>query len=46
MYAKSPPVVVLEKPVYDQIRSGMWVSLSENGDLLVNSEQKAVDSEQ
>ncbi|MFN2181121.1 MAG: aconitase X swivel domain-containing protein [Candidatus Promineifilaceae bacterium] len=46
MYAKSPPVVVLEKPAYDQIRSGMWVSLSENGDLLVNSEQKAVDSEQ
>ena len=33
MYAESPPVVVLEKPAYDQIKSGMWIVLSESGEI-------------
>ena len=35
MYANSPPVVVLPKPDYDRLQSGMWAHLSESGLLTV-----------
>lgn len=37
MYAAAPPVVVLERPAYDRIKNGSWITLSENGDLLISS---------
>jgi len=39
MYAKSPPVVVLERPAFDEIKNGVWVVLSENGELSVTIER-------
>lgn len=35
MYANSPPVVVLAKPDYDRLKSGMWVHLSASGVLTI-----------
>lgn len=35
MYAKSPPVFVLEKPAYDQIRTGQFLSLEANGEITI-----------
>jgi predicted aconitase with swiveling domain len=37
MYANSPPVVVLAKPDYDRLKSGMWVHLSESGLLTIGT---------
>jgi predicted aconitase with swiveling domain len=38
MYAKSPAVIVLEKPAYDQIESGIWVDLSEDGKISISEQ--------
>jgi predicted aconitase with swiveling domain len=35
LYANSPPVVVLPKPDYNLMESGMWITLSENGILKI-----------
>lgn len=36
MYDAAPPVVVLERPAYDRIKNGSWITLSENGDLFIS----------
>jgi predicted aconitase with swiveling domain len=38
MYAKSPAVVVLDTPAYDQIESGRWVTLSEGGKISISEQ--------
>ena len=35
MYTDAPPVMVLPKPDYDRLKSGMWIRLSENGVLTI-----------
>ena len=35
MYARALPVVVLKRPAYGQLKSGMWIVLSENGALTI-----------
>lgn len=35
MYADAPPVVVLERPAYDQVTNGVRIILSESGALTV-----------
>jgi predicted aconitase with swiveling domain len=41
MYAKSPPVVVLEEPSYGRLKNGQWITLSENGELRVSEADPA-----
>ncbi len=36
MYEKAPPVLVLEEPDYSRLRTGMWIAVSERGDLIIS----------